>query len=327
VLLVIEMTGRLAPALLVGALFAFATAMWSVVSRGLWQHGPLILIETVALILLTRGRNRGDWRWSAAAGLPLGAAYVVRPTASIPIILVGLYLLFVSRRTAALYAVAVAAVVVPSIAYNEHIYGTALNPFYFHNGSGFLGAGLRDTFLTGLAGTAVSPARGLLVYSPFLLLALVGLVWPRRRRAALDYVALAVVVLTWLVTANTMDWAGGWSYGPRLLSDTFPWLALLFIPVADALTSSRTTWTRFTRVSLAVLAVTAAWSIFVNARGALSWSTQLWNSRPIAAGVDTHPGRFWDWGDPACLRAGRTTIKDLYPPQSLPPLGRQCEAT
>src|SRR2546423_7651739 len=45
-LLAFEATGRLAPALLIGALFAFGTSMWSSASRGLWQHGPLILLVT-----------------------------------------------------------------------------------------------------------------------------------------------------------------------------------------------------------------------------------------------------------------------------------------
>lgn len=233
-LLGLEVTRRLAPALLVGAVFAFGTSMWSTVSRGLWQHGPLILLATVALIFLARARRREEWRWAAASGLPLGAAFVVRPTAVIPIVLVAVYLTLANRKAAMFYAVAVMTVVVPSIVYNEHIYKQALNPFYARDA--FISAGLRHTFPTALAGTMVSPARGLLIFSPVVLMPLFGVVRGRSRWSGLQFVAIGTVLLIWLATANTVDWPGGYSYGPRLLSDTLPWLAFLALPAADALT-------------------------------------------------------------------------------------------
>jgi hypothetical protein len=112
-ILALQMTGRLAPALLLGVIYALGTSMWSTVSRGLWQHGPLILLESVALIFLVRARQSGGRGWAIAAGLPMGAAFAVRPTAAVPIALVGLYLLLSERRAAVAYGVAVAAAASP----------------------------------------------------------------------------------------------------------------------------------------------------------------------------------------------------------------------
>lgn len=313
VLLVREATGRIAPALLLGVLYAFGTAMWSTVSRGLWQHGPYILLATIGLFLLVRARNRDDWRWAAASGLAFGAAFAVRPTASIPIALVGVLLLLTQRRALPWYVGAVAVVVLPALAINHHLYGSFLNPFYFHNGEGFIGSGPRETLPEGLAGTLVSPARGLLIYSPFLILAVAGLFWKRRRPRPLELTCAAVVLAIWVTVSNTNDWPGGWSYGPRLLCDTLPFLAVLLCPVVDAVTRPRAEWTRVTTIVAMVLVAGFAWGAFVNGRGAVSWSTQAWNPLPVGADWKTTSYRFWDWGDPPFLRFDDTTLKTIYP--------------
>lgn len=326
VLLALEMTGRLAPSLVVGVLFAFGTAFWSTISRGLWQHGPLVLLVTTALILLVRGSARQDWRLLAFSGVPLAAGFIVRPTAATPIALVGLYLLYLNRRAALAYGVAVAAVLLPSIAYNEYIYGAVLNPFYFDNGDSFVGGGIRDTFLTGLAGTMVSPARGMLVFAPFLILAFVALRWPRRRIRGLEVVAVVVILAQWVVTSNTLDWPGGYSYGPRLLSDLLPWFALLMIPLVDAVVRPRGGRPAFAPYVLGFLLAAGLWSGFVNGTGAMSWSAQAWNVKPVPASYATTPDRFWDWDDPMFLRRDGTRRQDMAPNQGPPaiPAGQQC---
>lgn len=332
VLLCIELTGRLLPSVLTGAVFAFGTAMWSTVSRGLWQHGPLILLTTFALVCLVREIRGPSQRWLLAAGLLLGGGFVVRPTAAAPIILVGIYVLRRGGiRSLGLYALGVAAVVIPSLIYNVYIYGRLLNPFYFPpGGPGFLELGLRSTFLVGLAGTMFSPARGLFVYSPVLALcALPGRYLKDAAGRPLRWVSLSVVLLLWLTTANTHDWPGGYSYGPRLLSDALPWLVLLLAPAIDALTDPGALAPRPRRIWAGTFVVLTAWSVFVNARGAFSWSTQAWNARPVDAGVDTHPSRFWDWSDPQFLRADGTSYKDVYPYDTPDPAvkpGTQCES-
>ena len=282
-----DVLGRTAPALLLGAIFALGTSLWSTVSRGLWQHGPLILLCALALLCLARGRDRDERRWPALAGAALAAGYAVRPTAAIPLGLAGLALLIAQRRAVVPFAAAAALVLLPSFAYNLWVYGQVAIPFYVQNG-GFV-SGVRSSLPEGLAGTLLSPARGLLVYSPFVLLAAAG-VWMRRHRLGrVELVAIGSVLVIWLLASNTVDWAGGWSYGPRLLADTLPFLAFLMLPVLDAVTRPVRSWSPATRGLAAALVLTVGWSVFVQARGALSWSTQVWNVVPSAPGSTRIP--------------------------------------
>ena len=201
-----DVLGRTAPALLLGAIFALGTSLWSTVSRGLWQHGPLILLCALALLCLARGRDRDERRWPALAGAALAAGYAAarpppsaRPgracTADRPAPGRGP----LRRRCRACP---------PAL--------LRLQPVGLWAGRDPVLRGERRLRLRralvspaeGLAGTLLSPARGLLVYSPFVLLAAAG-VWMRRHRLGrVELVAIGSVLVIWLLASNTVDWAG-----------------------------------------------------------------------------------------------------------------------
>jgi hypothetical protein len=83
--------GSRAIALTAGFVFCFETAMWPTATRALWQHGPLILMFVITMMLLLRARERPTL--SQYASLPLAVAFVVRPTAAIPIFVLSAYVL------------------------------------------------------------------------------------------------------------------------------------------------------------------------------------------------------------------------------------------
>jgi hypothetical protein len=116
----------------------------------------------------------------------------------------------------------------------------------------------------------------------------------------------------WFSAGNTIDWPGGWAYGARLLSDTLPFVAVLLAPVFAAVARTPQTWSPTAAVLAGVLLVSFCWAAFANGRGALSWSTQKWNSTPVAADYDVEPNRYWQWTDPPFLRGGKTGLRDLY---------------
>src|SRR5207253_9523971 len=64
------------PALGLAALFAFGTSALSVASRGLWQHGPSMLLLAIALYLFVRAGTKPEL--TAFASIPLALAYAVR---------------------------------------------------------------------------------------------------------------------------------------------------------------------------------------------------------------------------------------------------------
>jgi hypothetical protein len=148
----------------------------------------------------------------------------------------------------------------------------------------------------GLTGLFLSPSRGLLVYSPVLAFALVGLALGCRgphgrlfRWLALGFGACAVLL------ARFWIWWGGHSFGPRYFTDFLPLFALALAPVWGHLAASASL--RGTMLALATL------SVFVQAVGAFYHPSPRavdWNTSP--ADVDDAPHRLWDWHDSQILR-------------------------
>src|SRR5262249_34711770 len=124
------------------------------------------------------------------------------------------------------------------------------------------GRGLWSTpFLAGLAGILVSPGRGLFVYSPIFLLSVVGmgLAWKRGGDVLRRYSSVGVVV-TVLLYSKWFSWWGGYTYGPRMLADLAPVLAMSLYPVMPLLPTSR--------ALKAAFVVLAFWSIAAHSIGA-----------------------------------------------------------
>jgi hypothetical protein len=106
-------------------------------------------------------------------------------------------------------------------------------------GHGVEGVGLPDP--AALWGITFSPYRGLFVLSPFLLLALPGLLamWRRRRQRPAALVCGGAAAVMLLFNSSYYFWDGGVSLGPRHFSPALPFLVF---PVAFAL--RRAPWSR-----------------------------------------------------------------------------------
>jgi hypothetical protein len=97
-----------------------------------------------------------------------------------------------------------------------------------------------------LYGFLLSPGKSLFLYSPPLLLGLVGLraAWRRGRAEMLLLVAICVVTL--LVHAKFRIWHGGFCWGPRYLVPLTPLLLLLALPWLAAALGRGRVWLRRT---------------------------------------------------------------------------------
>ena len=88
-----------------------------------------------------------------------------------------------------------------------------------------------------LAGNLVSPARGLFIFCPLVVLSVVGVVvrW-RAGELTAFWKALAVIpVVHWIVISAFKHWWGGDSYGPRFFTDLMPVLVVLALPAVEVL--------------------------------------------------------------------------------------------
>ena len=279
-------------ALLLVFLFAFCTSAWSVASRALWQHGPSMLMLTLALYLLLLAERRPNLVQFAA--LPLAFSYVVRPTNCVPAVILCTFVLLSYRRHFLRFVLWGMVVAVPFIVFNLVVYGRLLSVYYLPRR--LVGS---PHVLEALAGNLVSPARGLFVYSPVLVFALLGVVFKIRSRRIdrLDGSLTAIILLHWLLISSFPHWWAGASYGPRFFCDVIPFFVYLLIPVLERLRRPTRGWGV---VLVSTFFLLTAMSFLVHFRGAMHASVWRWNATPIA--VDQKPGRVWDWTDIPFLR-------------------------
>jgi len=304
-------------AIAVAGMFWFGTSFASTDGTALWSHSFAALFALFAIFLAIKVTRFGATRLWPLISACLFMAYLCRPTLALlsPFLLL---FVFSYHRMVAIKAGALLAVfLLALVGLSMHEWGQILPDYY-------LPQRLSGTqFGLALYGNLLSPARGLLVYSPFIALAwlcyrdaipslslkkswlLIGLAWP---------------VLHWIAISRFPVWAAGWSYGPRFMTDVLPGLFLLTIrtwPVSVALSGRR--------VAVVVLALGCAFAVYVNAwQGLFNPYTARWNMQP---GIGDHPEYLFDWRYPQFLhnqarhdaRINGTTAKLGYLPLAFAP--------
>jgi hypothetical protein len=296
-------------AMFCGLVFGFATSAWSTASRALWQHGPSILFLALALLALDQlfPRNseapapRVGWRWAPLmAGAALAGAVTMRPTNAIALALGTVLVLWkTTGRCRLAYITGVFVVFIPWALITLHYYGNLLQPYDQTNK-----LGLPSTFFESLAAQLISPSRGLFIFSPIVLVALVGgtLAFRRKSLSALEVLSAAAIPCYLIAIALFPVWWAGTSFGPRFMTETLPFFFVLSIPFVDWVVAWRSENParrplRY-RVAVASSVILLACSILINAQGGLLRSTVCWNLKgPGMQSVDDDPGRAWSWSN------------------------------
>lgn len=256
-LLYLLLLRRVSPgvALLVTIAYALGTNTWMTSSQGLWQHGTAELFLVLILLLLTRPSTIAR---SLAVGALCALVAFNRPPDALLAGPLGFFSLWWAGRR--LWPFVVAGGLVPAallLAYNLLLVGPALGGYAAMASS----HSFHYNVLFGLGGLLVSPARGLLIYSCFLLAIPIGL--PRALRdpawRPLTITICIAFVLQIFLYARA-DWLAGVCYGPRFLTDVLPLLAWLLAPAVEAMgIVPRAAFCLAVAVSIAIQAVGAFW--------------------------------------------------------------------
>jgi hypothetical protein len=236
-------------------LFGLGTTLCSVAAQAIWMHGPATFWLCLALYLLVPPPGTAiTLRRSGWAGLALGMAVLTRPTTAFFALATGLTFL-AQRRWRSLLGLALGSVF-PLTLY--------LLPGFIYFGDPLLGGYAQDNWSGGTpwwlgsAGLLIAPSRGLLVYSPALLLLPLGLWTLWRPPTPATASTPRALLLAWFAAAAATlvfygrwyDWRGGWCFGPRFLCETMPVCCLLF---AFAFAALQSLWQR--RLALALVAL------------------------------------------------------------------------
>ena len=289
---------------LIALIFGFGTTSFSVSSQALWQHGPSQLFVALTLYCLVRGLNE-PW-FSALAGLPLGLAFICRPLNLFLALPLLVYMIHARRNEFWGFCVASLPALALFAAYNWVYFGSPFTTGFSGtviSPSSLVGVHLtwfQTPILTGASGILFSPGRGLLVYSPILIFSFIGIAmaWKERGRLLLKYLSIGAVLMM-LPVAMLGHWWGGHGYGPRLLADLTPILALfLFLPFDGH---------RATPMKTYAIAVLVGISIGLHGLGIISDKT--WNAYPND--IDRHPERLWSWTASPPVYYGKQVFNDL----------------
>ncbi|MDA0322329.1 MAG: hypothetical protein O2923_06380 [Verrucomicrobia bacterium] len=207
--------------------FGCGTSLFSSTSQALWSHGPSCLALMLMLFLLMSPREH--WALLFLAGACAGWAFFCRATNAVPIAILGPWILgrhWKHQRWTG-FAAGLVVVLFATSWLNLHLYGQLLG------GAAARARRMEQIEWEALMGLLFSPSRGLFVYSPFLLFAVVlGALQLGTRPKELGGMCLLGGVATVLLYSAWPKWGGGFSFGPRLLTDVIP---LLMIPLIQGM--------------------------------------------------------------------------------------------
>lgn len=296
---------------------AFGTQIWSIASRSVWsQTWTLLLLGVLIYLLVAQETGRRKLR-AVELGTLLSWMYFVRPTSSVVIVGVTLYVLIFHRSHIVPLVLTGAAWLAAFVVYSWSNFGTLL-PTYF-------AANRLDgrTFFTALAGNLFSPSRGFFIMVPVALfvLYLIAAHWRSLPHRRLAWLALGVCTAHWLAISGAHPWHAGYCYGPRYMTDVVPWFFLLAtlgiqarLENAEGAVARQSLSWRLTWAAGAVLLLASIW---IHCRGATSPAASEWCKYPVS--VDKDSSRVWDWSYPQWLAGvARPPL-----PENAPELGAQ----
>lgn len=264
-------------AILLTIAFAFGTNTWATSSQGLWQHGASELFLLGALLGVTSPPSP---RTALGIGVCCGLLVANRlPDVFLALGVCAFAALFWAPRKAWIVALAGTAAAFPFFLYNWltfHEWGGGYAVTFkvtLGGTSGFF----QHPMHVGLGGLLVSPGKGILVFCPFFLF-LAGQLRFRFASRSDRFLAacLTAAVVAQLCLFARTDWGGGYSYGPRFLTDMTPVLIFLLVPVVAAL--SRRGRILF-EIAASLAIVVQAIGAFCYPRGASDVNLDAWSVR------------------------------------------------
>jgi hypothetical protein len=254
---------------------AFGTTTWAISSQALWQHGPAQLLLVAALLAATAPPTMRTLAVAGACVVLLAATRLPDVLLALPVAVFCL-LRARDRRQQVAFLAGAAGLTILALWCNLAAAGHLAGGTAFHPGLETPRTYFAHPLFAGLARELVSPGKGLLVFSPWLLMGLA-----RRPDPAgigdrlLDSLLAAGALAQLLIFARTGGLAG-FCYGPRYTTDMLPAVAWILAPALPRLAGRARLW----------LWILIAWSVGVQAIGAFRYpsghSDEVLHSSPAA---------------------------------------------
>lgn len=288
--------------------FGLATNTWSTSSQALWQHGMVELLLAIMIYLVILIEQRDSVKNTMLLGLLSGLFMFNRPPDSVFLFPIIVYVLFLKKKSWIYYCISVLMAAAPFAYYNLYTLGGLFGGY--NNNMNLLAIGT-NTVLN-IVGLLFSPNRGLFIFSPILILALLGMcrvptIENKNIRTFL-YLFFVSLLLNILVYASfDTHWWGGYCYGPRFLVGMLPVMILylaLFLHYVDT-TFSPSQKNICTYVFILLFGI----SFFIQIVGSFYYPNGDWDVNPS---IDDHTERLWKWNDSQIITEYKAGPIDPY---------------
>jgi len=283
-------------ALITVLIYAFATSTWSVSSQALWQHGTVELLLIAMIWLIIRNEREPSWKKIMVLGLLSGLFIFNRPPDAVLLLPIIGYVIRYERQNLPVYAISAVASGLPFLVYNLSVFG---NAFGGYKQNLVLFSFSLDS-IRNFAGLLIAPNVGLLVFSPVLLLSVLGYlrldsVSSERIRQVLVIFGPAIV-LEILVYSFFAGWDSSvaYSYGQRFLTGFVPVLAIyLGIIVNDVFVAVQEK-SRVQAIQAVIVLLVVA-SVIIQAIGVFLY--------PLYPDRSTSSEKTWDWNNSTIVKS------------------------
>ncbi|MGC8838617.1 MAG: hypothetical protein ACP5UM_09390 [Anaerolineae bacterium] len=215
---------RRGTALMAGAAYGLASMGWTY-TKTFFSEPAVGVCLLLSVWALWEARTGGRVAWAWAAGAASGLALLLRhTTAVLHLPWLTAYLLWPRpgsegrswlARALPAWALPVALGGGLHLAYNLYCW----TPEHF---LGYPEARWDVPFLLGLWGQAFSPGKGVFLYTPWLVAAVMGLALAWRKHRGLVALAATLWAAYLAFHASYAYWTGGWNWGPRFLLPLLP---------------------------------------------------------------------------------------------------------
>lgn len=282
-------------AFLVAGVSTAGSSLVSTLATGLWNSDYAVLLGCLALLAVAR-HDAGKTvrlRWTLVA-LWLGLAFFCRPAMAFLVLALLVYgTLDAQRPRLRLAAGALLALVAVVLGASYFGFLQAV-PFYYAPKKLFGPAPV----MAGILGSLISPSRGVLVTSPFLIVVVVG-VAARIRRLRSE--KMLWLMLGWIavhvLAVSRRPWAGGHSFGARMLVELMPAFVIVTCLLWRSLASDP--GRRWARAGALIYLSLGALAIGIHSgQGLFNEWVAVWNTRP---NIDAHTEMLWSWRYPQFL--------------------------
>ncbi len=275
-------------------IYGAASSTWSISSQILQSHAVTEITFALllwALLDLPSGKRPAFW-----AGLALGLAVANKLPNAVVAAPLAVYFILHHRDKLAQFFAPQAVIGVVLTSYNLYFFGSIAGGYaraFRAMGYSSVADAFRGSIWMGAAGFLLSPSRSVFIYMPWTFFSLWGAVklW---RSEEFDWgrYLIAGAAGLFLMYCRVERWWGGWTFGPRYLTDLLPFLVFFLSLVwRDAMNR---VWMR------SALTICIALALMIQVIGVYYYPSGEWDSTPIS--VDDRPSRVWDWRDPQLIR-------------------------